>query len=130
MWRQVCSCKTNTFTCNQTCVVEALKDENRYYRAAIDLYGNVTEIYPDSDVWLAGHSLGGSVSSLLGMTFGLPTVTFEAPGDALAAARLGLPAPPGSNAGAPQTREYSGAYHFGHTADPVYMVCYCTLHHD
>lgn len=130
LWRQVCSCKTSTFTCNQTCVVEALKDENRYYRAAIDLYGNVTEIYPNSGVWLAGHSLGGSVSSLLGMTFGLPTVTFEAPGDALAAARLGLPAPPGSNPGAPQTREYSGAYHFGHTADPVYMVCYCTLHHD
>ena len=120
----MCSCKTNTFTCNQTCVVEALREENRYYRAALDLYGNVTEIYPDSNVWLSGHSLGGAVSSLLGMTFGLPTVTFEAPGDALAAARLGLPTPPGSVAGAPQTRQYSGAYHFGHTADPLYMVRY------
>lgn len=121
LWKQVCDCRTNTFTCNQTCLVEALRDENRYYRAAINLYGNVTEIYPDSNVWLSGHSLGGAVSSLLGMTFGLPTITFEAPGDALPAARLSLPTPPGSTFGAPQTRNYTGTYHFGHTADPVYM---------
>lgn len=121
LWKQVCNCRTNTFTCNQTCLVEELREENRYYRAAINLYGNVTEIYPDSNVWLSGHSLGGAVSSLLGMTFGLPTITFEAPGDALPAARLGLPTPPGSTPGAPQTRNYAGTYHFGHTADPVYM---------
>lgn len=121
LWKQACDCHTNTFTCNQTCIVEALRDENRYYRASINLYSNVTKLYPNSNVWLSGHSLGGSVSSLLGMTFGLPTVTFEAPGDALPATRLGLPAPPGSVLGAPQTRKYSGSYHFGHTADPVYM---------
>ena len=28
---------------------------------------------------------------------------------------------PGSDPGSPQTREYTGAYHFGHTADPVYV---------
>ncbi len=95
--------------------------ENRYYRAAINLYGNVTELYPNSNVWLAGHSLGGAVSSLLGLTFGLPAITFEAPGDALPAARLGIPAPPASIPGADQTRQYLGTYHFGHTADPVYM---------
>lgn len=117
----MCSCRTKTFTCNQTCLVEALTDENRYYRAAINLYSNVTELYPNSNIWLTGHSLGGSISSLLGMTFGLPTVTFQAPGDALPAARLGLPIPPRSVPGAPQTRQYTGTYHFGHTADPVYM---------
>ena len=122
LWRQVCDCKTSTFTCNQTCLEVALRDENRYYRAALNLYSNTTELYPDSDVWLAGHSLGGSVSSFLGLTFGLPVVTFEAVPDALPAARLGLPVPPGSVLGAPQTRQYTGAYHFGHTADPVYMV--------
>lgn len=100
----------------------SLRDENRYYRAALDLYSNATELYPDSDVWLAGHSLGGSISSFLGLTFGLPVVTFEAVPDALPAARLGLPVPPGSVLGAPQTRQYTGAYHFGQTADPIYMV--------
>ena len=41
-----------------------------------------------------GHSLGGSLASLLGATFGLPAVTFEAPGERMAAHRLHLPLPP------------------------------------
>jgi lipase ATG15 len=120
-WRKVCDCASSTYTCNSTCLVKNLKNENRYYQAARHLYSNVTALYPKSNVWVTGHSLGGAVSSLLGMTYGLPTVTFEAPGEALAATRLGLPAPPGSNPGAPQTRQFTGVYHFGHTADPIYL---------
>lgn len=123
-WRKVCDCSTSTYTCNQTCLVQALKGENRYYRAALDLYANVTSLYPSSNIWLTGHSLGGSVSSLLGLTYGLPVVTFEAPAEALAATRLGIPTPPGSSRDAPQRRLYTGSYHFGHTADPIFMgVC-------
>ncbi|MCJ1485118.1 putative lipase atg15 [Schaereria dolodes] len=121
LWRQVCDCMTSAFTCNETCVTKALRKENRYYRAAIELYGNVTELYPESNIWIAGHSLGGAVSGLLGLTFGLPTVTFEAYGEALAASRLGIPSPPNAHAGAPQSRKDTGIYHFGHTADPVFM---------
>jgi len=42
---------------------------------------------------MVGHSLGGALSSLVGITFGLPTVTFESPGERLAATRLHLPSP-------------------------------------
>ena len=121
LWLKVCDCMSSAYDCNSTCLVQALKQKNRYYHAAIELYGNVTDMYPDANVWLAGHSLGGSVASLLGLTFGLPTITFEAPGEALPAARLGLPTPPGNSPSAHQRRQYTGAYHFGHTADPVFM---------
>ncbi|KAL8904330.1 MAG: hypothetical protein Q9207_003341 [Kuettlingeria erythrocarpa] len=122
LWKQVCDCSSSAFTCNQTCLIGALRRENRYYQAATELYGNVTELYPNSNIWLSGHSLGGSVSSMLGLTFGLPVATFEAPGEALAAARLGLPVPPNNgHPSAPQTRQHTGAYHFGHTADPIFM---------
>ena len=133
LWRKVCSCKTSTYTCNSTCVLEALKEKNRYYHSSIDLYRNVTELYPNADIWLSGHSLGGSVASLLGLTYGLPVVTFEAPGEALAASRLGLPTPPGYHVGRHQARRFTGGYHFGHTADPIFMgLCnsassWCTL---
>ncbi|KAK0384844.1 hypothetical protein NLU13_7322 [Sarocladium strictum] len=120
-YHQVCDCATGTYSCNNTCVKEALNDEHRYYTAAKELYANVTEIYPHSSIWLSGHSLGGAVSSLLAMTYGLPAVTFEAVPEALAASRLGLPTPPGSDPNAPQTRDKTGTYHFGHTADPVYI---------
>ncbi|KAK3375500.1 Alpha/Beta hydrolase protein [Podospora didyma] len=120
-WHQVCDCATSTYSCNNTCVVQALRDESRYYQAGRELYANVTELYPNSKVWLTGHSLGGAVSALLGLTYGVPVVTFEAVPEALAAGRLGLPVPPGSDPDAPQTRDFTGAYHFGHTADPVYV---------
>lgn len=120
-WHQVCDCATGTYTCNNTCVTQALREENRYYQAARELYANVTEVYPDSHVWIAGHSLGGAVSSFLGLTYGVPVVTFQAVPDALPAGRLGLPVPPGADPNAPQSRDYTGAFHFGHTADPIYM---------
>ncbi|KAJ5569680.1 lipase atg15 [Penicillium hispanicum] len=121
LWRQVCDCQTKTYTANLTCINESMNDENRYYRAAIELYSNVTELYPDANVWLTGHSLGGAMTSLLGLTFGLPAVTFEAIPEALPAGRLGLPSPPGHDPRLPQTRQNTGSFHFGHTADPIYM---------
>ncbi|KAI1268546.1 Alpha/Beta hydrolase protein [Xylariaceae sp. FL1019] len=120
-WHQVCDCATGTYSCNNTCVRKALREENRYYQAARELYSNVTELYPDSNIWVAGHSLGGAVSSFMGLTYGVPVVTFEAVPEALAAGRLGLPVPPHADPAYPQSREYTGAYHFGHTADPIYI---------
>ncbi|RDW70173.1 hypothetical protein BP5796_08570 [Coleophoma crateriformis] len=120
-YRQVCDCATSTYTCNLTCLTKSLRKENRYYAAARHLYANVTALYPNSQIWMSGHSLGGAVSSMLGLTYGLPVVTYQAVPDALPASRLGLPTPPGSDPSAPQKREYTGAYHFGHTADPIYM---------
>ncbi|KFY93301.1 hypothetical protein V498_04489, partial [Pseudogymnoascus sp. VKM F-4517 (FW-2822)] len=120
-WRKVCDCATSTYSCNNTCVVQNLRQENRYYQAARELYSNVTALYPESNVWVSGHSLGGAVSSLLGMTYGLPTVTFESPPDNLAAKRLGLPLPPSMGGDDLRRRGYTGTYHIGHTADPVFL---------
>lgn len=120
-WHQVCDCASGTYQCNNTCVTQELWEENRYYTAVKELYSNVTDIYPKANIWLTGHSLGGGMSSLLALTYGLPAVTFEAVPEALAASRLGLPMPPGSDSKTPQMRKYTGTYHFGHTADPVYM---------
>ena len=50
-------------------------------------------MYPESNIWLIGHSLGGALASLLGVTFGAPVVAFESPGEKMAAKRLRLPSP-------------------------------------
>ncbi|KAF2274076.1 alpha/beta-hydrolase [Westerdykella ornata] len=121
LWRQVCDCQTAAYKCNSTCLVTALRAKNRYYSAARDLYHNVTAMYPNAEVWMAGHSLGGAVSSFIALTYGHPAVTFEAVPEAMPAARLGLPTPPGHQVGSLQTRQMTGGFHFGHTADPVYM---------
>ncbi|KAJ5033543.1 uncharacterized protein L3040_008656 [Drepanopeziza brunnea f. sp. 'multigermtubi'] len=120
-YRQVCDCASGTYTCNLTCLQKSLRKENRYYAAARTLYGNVTAMYPNSEVWMSGHSLGGSLSAMIGLTYGKPVLTFQAVPDALPANRLGLPVPPGVDPDRPGQREYTGAYHFGQNADPIYM---------
>lgn len=119
--RQVCACRTSAYTCNNTCVSTALRESNRYYTAAQNLYDNVTALYPEAQIWLIGHSLGGATSSLLGMTVGTPVVTFEAPGEAMAASRLRLPVPPKYHLGSSSSEAKMATFHFGHTADPLFM---------
>jgi lipase ATG15 len=50
-------------------------------------------MYPDANIWVTGHSLGGSLAALMGTTFGSPVVAFEAPGDRMPSRRLHLPKP-------------------------------------
>ena len=81
----------------------------------------MTALYPNANIWLVGHSLGGSLASLLGATFGLPSVAFEAPGERLAAQRLHLPFPPTGNGTSPPLPAYGRApvTHVYHNADPI-----------
>ncbi|RKF80830.1 putative lipase atg15 [Golovinomyces cichoracearum] len=120
-YQEVCSCATSRYTCNLTCLKDSMMKENRYYTAGRHLYKNVTELYPNSSIWLTGHSLGGSISSMIGLTYGAPVVTFEAVPEALPVNRLGIPSPPGTDPDRPGQRDYTGAFHFGHTADPIFM---------
>lgn len=106
----VCGCKSDIYTCNETCLTLELGQKDRYYPTSLAVMHNITMMFPGSDFWLVGHSMGGAMASLLGLTFGFPAVTFESPGDDLPARRLGL-----------SERSGPGAYHFGNTADPVFM---------
>ncbi|PPJ55640.1 hypothetical protein CBER1_09535 [Cercospora berteroae] len=120
-WKVVCDCMTSVFTCNNTCLTSSLETKDHYYNAGRELYGNITARYPHiSNIWLTGHSLGGVVATLLGMTYGVPVMTYEAFPDALAASRLGVPTPPGYHVGRSRFSD-AGIYHYGHTADPVFM---------
>ncbi|PAV23393.1 alpha beta-hydrolase [Pyrrhoderma noxium] len=113
-WSTVCDCYSGGYKCDQSCLQNALTGESLFYSVAINLYRNVTYLYPEANIWITGHSLGGSLASLIGATFGPPVVAFEAPGEKVAAARLHLPSPP-------STHHITHVYH---TADPIPMgVC-------
>ncbi|KAF8968084.1 alpha/beta-hydrolase [Flammula alnicola] len=110
-WTTVCGCYRGGWKCDQTCLEDSLIPESLFYPIGTNLYNNVTYMYPNANIWMTGHSLGGALSSLIGVTFGLPVVTFEAPGERLAATRLHLPSPPSTH----------HVTHVYHTADPIAM---------
>lgn len=115
LWTPVCDCYMKSHTCNERCIEKEVRRNDRYYKAALDIYNDVQSDYPNATIWLTGHSLGGALASLVGRTYGSPVVTFESPGELLPSKRLHLPFPPGL----PDYLE--GIWHFGHTADPIFM---------
>jgi lipase ATG15 len=100
-------------------VESALANKSVYFQAAVDLYDDMVRMYPHSQIWLAGHSLGAALAGMIGVTFGVPAIGFEAPGDLLPAQRLHLPLPPGGRFGNDQ--EMSHVFQVFHTADPIAM---------
>ncbi|OMJ25869.1 putative lipase atg15 [Smittium culicis] len=113
-WSTVCDCYSGGNKCNLSCLQQSLDSEDLYFYSAAKIIEDVANKYPDSYIVLTGHSLGGSIAALMGLTFGLPVIAFEAPGDKLAASRLHLPSPPAMDL-------YKlPIYHIGHNTDPIY----------
>ncbi|KAJ6599446.1 Alpha/Beta hydrolase protein [Mycena sp. CBHHK59/15] len=110
-WSPVCDCFAGGDRCDQNCLERALVDDSLFYTVGTNLYNDVAYMYPNANIWLTGHSLGGSLAALLGATFGVPVVALETPGEKLAATRLHLPSPP-------TTHHITHVYH---TGDPIPM---------
>jgi len=110
-WSTVCGCYDGGYRCDSQCLQDSLVDEGLFYPLGLNLYDNVTYMYPHANIWLTGHSLGGGLAALLGATFGAPVVAFEAPAERMASRRLHLPSPPSTH----------HITHIYHTADPIPM---------
>jgi lipase ATG15 len=61
---QVCDCHMDTYKCNSTCLTKSLIGNRTYYFTALNVYLNVTKIYPAANIWTVGHSMGGAIASL------------------------------------------------------------------
>ncbi|CAB5301934.1 unnamed protein product [Rhizophagus irregularis] len=114
-WKGVCGCYKSGWNCDNTCLHKESNVEGSYFISAKIIYEKVKKDFPDSDIWLTGHSLGGSLASLLALNNSLPAFTYQTPGELLYAKRLGL---------ITHDSHKLPIYHFGHTADPIFMgVC-------
>ena len=67
-YQPVCDCPSDTYQCNSTCLTQELGQQDRYYASALQVMLNVTQRFPHSQIWVIGHSLGGALASLMGLT--------------------------------------------------------------
>ncbi|PVU87382.1 hypothetical protein BB559_006069 [Furculomyces boomerangus] len=114
-WSTVCDCYLGSNKCNYTCLQNSLESDDLYFYVASKVIMDVSNRYPNAFIILTGHSLGGSIATLLGQTFGLPAVGFETPGDLLPARRLHSPMPPNMDFNSVPI------WHVGHNTDPIFM---------
>ncbi|KAJ3073715.1 putative lipase atg15 [Podochytrium sp. JEL0797] len=145
-WRAVegCNCSNGAATeCQTQCVEESSDYKESYYRLATTIASVAMIQHPFHTLWVTGHSLGGSLASLIALTFDLPAITFETPGDLLFAKRIGL-LPPlvpqnlhplSTSESAFETRQLQHGdasdwapfldtleiYQFGNDGDPIYL---------
>lgn len=72
-WTTVCGCYRGGWKCDQDCLEQALVEDSLFYPIGTvglsltcdsfahlgqNLYNNLTYMYPTSDIWIIGHSLG------------------------------------------------------------------------
>ena len=121
-WTPICNCPVSSNVCSQSCILRESSFDGSYYNLAQTIYLAVKGWYPrHTNIWMAGHSLGGALASLVALTNGVPAFAYEAPGDLLYASRLGLL--PNFNSPDEMDKFLDGLdiYHFGNTGDPIYL---------
>jgi putative lipase involved disintegration of autophagic bodies len=89
-WKPICDCYTGHDQCSYSCINERANYTDSYYSLANTIFQQIRQDYPDINLWLTGHSLGGALASLTAMRNNYPAIAFESPGDLMYASRLGL----------------------------------------
>jgi lipase ATG15 len=116
-WTPICSCPLTSSTCSMSCLLKESNFSGSYYRLAQTIFLAVKELFPTQSIWMAGHSLGGALASLVALTNNVPAFAYEAPGDLLYAHRLGLL----PNQDVDLFLQNKHIYHFGNDKDPIYL---------
>lgn len=123
-WKAICDCPLSTKQCSLSCLLKESNFDRSYYNLAQTIYLAVKEWSPKATIWMAGHSLGGALASLVALTNDLPAFAYEAPGELIYASRIGLLPDIPSPGKTPDYTEFLASlpiYHFGNTQDPIFL---------
>lgn len=107
--------------CHRECYTNSTQYENNYFTLAKVIMKNVFDTLDSHNTFtiLTGHSLGGTLATLMGLEYDLPVVTFNSPGEKNYVGLMDM--------------KYNNStldkiFHYGHDADIIFTgKCYGTL---
>lgn len=99
--------------CNKNCYKESLDFEKNYYNVAKNIIEIVKQTldFDKSLIIFTGHSLGGALSTMMGITYNKEVVTFETPGEKHYIDLSGIKY---------NETHINKIYHYGHNADIIF----------
>ena len=115
-YKHIESCKECMYkdenTCCKACYKSSAKYSYNYMNIADNIVSKIKEYvdFENSLVIFTGHSLGGTLASMMGLTYNKTAVAFESPGDKHYIDLVGL-----------GDIHSDKIYHFGHDADPLFI---------
>lgn len=113
-------------SCDTGCYRDTKEMELNYFNIGIRIVEALKHVIrlDNSTVMFTGHSLGGAVSTLLGLTYNKTTVTFQSPGERHYLQLAGIRY---------DEQAAQKVFHFGHNADVIFtgkcngMLSWCYL---
>jgi lipase ATG15 len=98
----------NENICSKSCYKNSIEFSLNYINIAKDIIEKIKDNIDFENVIFTGHSLGGTIATIMGILYNKTSISFESPGDKHYIDLIGLKA-------------HSGTYHFGHDADPIFL---------
>ena len=96
-------------SCSKSCYQNSTSFSLNYINIAKDIIEKVKKEDIDfKNVIFTGHSLGGTIATIMGIMYNKTSIAFQSPGDKHYLHLIGLQA-------------HKNTYHFGHDADPLFM---------
>lgn len=98
--------------CKKKCYKETLEDSKNYYNISKNIIDTWLSANNNNKlVIFTGHSLGGALATMMGITYNTYVVTFEAPGEKHYIDLIGLKY---------NQSQIEKIYHYGHNADIIF----------
>lgn len=111
--KQICDIEDSYRNCSMECYKDSLNYEYNYYNIGkniIDAWKSSIN-FENSLVIFSGHSLGGALATMMGITYNKYVVTFESPGEKHYIDLAGLKY---------TDENIKNIYHYGHNADIIF----------
>lgn len=110
LYKSLCNPSTleSNKSCSKNCYNNSISFNLNYINLAKDIVEKVKNNIDFNNVVFTGHSLGGTIATMMGILYNKTSIAFQSPSDKHYLDLIGLKA-------------HENTFHFGHNTDPIFL---------